>query len=182
VSGLHDLREALRAAARRDQRSRRRRRAAVAVTVLLLGGAAAAGATDLMSTGPPAPDPRPHSERYAAQHVRIVLQAQRFAVGIYSSKGGDACALAGRHVGSRLGIVEKGVFRPFAPERMGACGSPRRSWIDGITVDGRELVFGRAAPQVRWVRLGRERVRPGVGGAFLFVRDGPARSFDVRFE
>jgi hypothetical protein len=138
-----------------------------------------------MSTGAPVPDRNPGSARYGAppgRPTQIAARAQQYAVAIYTSKEGDACARAGRLRGRSLGLTENGVFRPYTPGHTGACGDPRRSWIDGVSVDGRQLVFGRAAPEVAWVRLGRERVRPGLGGAFLFVRGGPPRAFPVQFE
>jgi hypothetical protein len=188
VSALDELREGLREAARRDVeagrvRNRRRHRRATGFVILaLLGGAAAAGAADLISTGEPLREPArsPAYRPEGATDLRIALTARSggelpYGVVTYTARNGDRCALAGVIRGAHLGRMDGARFRPFASDRTGSCRSGTKLFYDFAVLGGRTLLYGRAAPSTRFVRVeGTERRAPvGPGGAFLFVFDQP---------
>jgi hypothetical protein len=186
VNALDELRESLREAARRDveadrSRHRRRRRRATGIVILaLFGGAAAAGAADLISVGEPVREPS-RSSAYrpgGATQLQIALTARSegklpYGVLTYTARNGDRCALAGVIRGAQLGLMEGGKFRPFTSDRTGACRSGTKLFNDFAVLGDRTLVYGRAAPSTRFVRVEAtdRRVRVGPGGAFLFVFD-----------
>ena len=191
------LRDQLRDAARRElaviprrRRSKRRWRGAGLVVVALLGVSVAAGATDLISVGTPLPDRSMNAPRYApggGGQVELVIKASDpdaalgWGAGIYTSKDGQDCVLAGQVRGVSLGRERDGRFRPYEKGTTGACGHLDRLpiLIDALTVRGpqpRTIVYGRARPTTRSVSLNddgkRRSMRPGPGGAFLFVVRG----------
>jgi hypothetical protein len=190
VSALEELREGLREAARRDveagrSRNRRRHRRVTGFVVLaLLGGGAAAGAADLISVGEPVREPArsPAYRPQGATHLQIALTARSggdlpYGVVTYTARNGDRCALAGVIRGAQLGIMQDGTFRPYASDRTGACRAGTKLFHDSSVLGGRTLLYGRAAPSTRFVRLeGTDRRVPvGPGGAFLFVFDEPPK-------
>ncbi|MDA0160078.1 hypothetical protein OM076_07380 [Solirubrobacter ginsenosidimutans] len=194
------IRDQLLEAARRDLAvaPRRRRfswrwRGAGLAVVALLGVSVAAGATDLISVGAPLPDGSVKVPRYAPRggsQVKLVVKAPdpdselAWGAGIYTSSGGQPCIIAGQVRGVSLGRVRDGRFRPYEQGTTGACGSLRhlRLFSDALTIretPPRTILYGRAQPSVRSVSInddGRRRsVRPGPGGAFLFVVRGLIR-------
>lgn len=200
AAGVREYGEA--AAARRTRR-RRRRRATGAVVVALLGGAAAASATGLISVGEeiapladlPADDPR-----YARLPggADLAIQADdpdrklNWGVAVYTSRDGRDCLLAGQVRGNLLGLERNGTFHPYSNLRTGACGDLKRMeqvneiwYIEGRAP--RTLVYGRTAtPDKRFgFRLkstGEERtVKPGRGGAYLFVYEGRIPGGDFEY-
>jgi hypothetical protein len=191
------VRDQLREAARRElaAHSRRRRskwhwRGAGLAVLALLGVSVAAGATDLISVGEPLPDGSVKVPRYAPAgggQVKLVIKAAdphsalAWGAGIYTSGGGQPCIIAGQVRGVSLGRVRDGRFRPYEKGTTGACGSLRhlRLFSDALTIrenPPRTILYGRAQPSVRSVSInddGRRRaMRPGPGGAFLFVVRG----------
>jgi hypothetical protein len=188
LPALAELRESLREAARRDVAARgprrRRRRGLAVLAVVLLGGTAVAGAADLISSGEPLRDERAVPQRYhpstALQlSVKAKDQPLDWGVGVYTSRNGDECALAGRLRGVTLGELRGGVFRPYPAGRPGACGrtdTPTGAFADLIRRDGRTLAYGRARPGARSVIItvdGRpHKARTGAGGAFVLVFKG----------
>jgi hypothetical protein len=191
LSALDELREGLREAASRDveanrARSRRRRWQATGLLVLaLLGGGAAATATDLISVGEPVPDAIPQGARYrpaAGERRQITVTTSAgaelpFGVAVYDATNGDRCALAGVIRGVQIGILIGDEFRPYPADRPGACRDHGRMFLDWVTVAGRALLYGRASPGTRAVRL-RETGQSfpvGADGAFLFVFDARRR-------
>jgi hypothetical protein len=199
MSALDELRENLRAAAHRDVeaehsrlRRRRKRRTTGVLAALLLGGAAAAGAAELISIGEPVRDTRRQVDKYrpppGTTGYQLAATAPSgngppFGVAVYTARNGEHCVLAGQVRGATLGVVERGVFRPYATTQAGACRAQRRSFYDERQLGGRYLVYGRANAKVRAIRVVStgKRVPPGVGGAFLFVYDAPG-DFGVIFE
>jgi hypothetical protein len=200
VSGLEQLRENLREAARRQVESDRararrvRRRASGLVALLLLGGAAAAGATNLIAVGVPARDARagdvPSQIRPASpSRLQIVVRAPGrngapgFGVGIYTARNGARCALVGHVRGIALGVVEGDVFRPYAADRAGSCRDRGRPFLDLAHFRGVTALFGRAAAGTRSVHAtihGKVHTAPiGPGGAFLLVFDGDVQPSDL---
>jgi hypothetical protein len=188
VSALDELREGLREAARRDVeagrvRNRRRHRRATGFVVLaLLGGAAAAGAADLISVGEPVREPArtPAYRPEGATDLQIALKAPSggalpYGVVTYTARNGDRCALAGVIRGAQLGTMDGARFRPFPSDRTGACRAGSKPFHEPIELGGRTLLYGRAKPSTRFVRVeGTDRkVAVGPGGAFLFVFDKP---------
>jgi hypothetical protein len=186
IPALDELRESLRDAAERDVAARaparrRRRRGLAVVVAVLLGGAAAAGAADLISAGDPVQDTRRVPARYhPSTRVQLSVQAHdtplSWGVGVYETRAGRACALAGRVRGAQLGELRDRTFRAYAPGRAGLCGNPTGTtglFGGSFERDGRTIVYGRARPGARFVVAAvdgeRHRVRTGIGGAFLFV-------------
>ncbi|HEY6887264.1 MAG TPA: hypothetical protein VI300_05765, partial [Solirubrobacter sp.] len=171
------------------RRSKWRWRGAGLVVLAALGVSVAAGATDLISVGAPLPDNSLRIPRYApggGGQVKLVLKAPdpdselAWGAGIYASGAGQPCILAGQVRGVSLGRVREGRFRPYEPGTSGACGSRHmRMFSDALTIrenPPRTILYGRAQPSVRSVSInddGRRRsMRPGPGGAFLFVIRG----------
>jgi hypothetical protein len=197
VNALDELREGLREAARKDVevarvRNRRRHRRATGFVILaLFGGAAAAGAADLISIGEPVPEKAERAPAYrpdGATNLQIALKARSggelpYGVVTYTARNGDRCALAGVIRGAQLGLIEGNEFRPYASDRTGACRGADRLVLDRAAVGEHTLVYGRAAPATRTVRVrGTDRrVAVGSGGAFLFVYDKltPATSIAI---
>jgi hypothetical protein len=196
MSAINQLREHLREAARRDieaerARTRRvRRRAAAFLAAVLLGGAAAATAADLISVGEPVPDTRQGFEQFRAVGgggVRPVVTAASgyelpFGVAIYTAKNGQRCAIAGEALGSSLGRVRDGKFRPYDQTQAGACGGGTKLFHDAIDIGDRTLVFGRAAPGAKAVTYEGTPHTPGPGGAFLFVVERVPPTYRHRVE
>jgi hypothetical protein len=188
VSALDELREGLREAARRDVdaarvRNRRRHRRTTGFVILaLLGGTAAAGAADLISIGEPVREPArsPAYRPEGATDLRIALTARSggelpYGVVTYTARNGERCALAGVLRGAQLGRMDGARFRPFSSNRTGSCRSGTKLFHDFAVLGDRTLVFGRAAPSTRFVRIEGTKRRAPVGpdGAFLFVFDQP---------
>jgi hypothetical protein len=200
MSALDELREGLREAARRDVeagrfRNRRRRRRATGFVILaLLGGGAAAGAADLISVGEPLRDPAEQTPAYrpaGARDLQIALTTPSggklpYGVVIYTARNGQRCALAGVIRGASLGLVDNGKFRPYGSGRTGSCMVGTRPFQDQIALGDRTLIYGRAAPRTRTVRLkGIPGEAPvGKGGAFLFVlgKVAPNEAFELEQE
>jgi hypothetical protein len=125
---------------------------------------------------------------------RIVVEAKDPAGGLpwaaraYTSRNGRECILAGRRRGFSLGVIKGGEFHAYAPSARGVCGELARI---GLLVSSttftephvRTIVFGRAAPGVRTVRVegpGPTRDAPvGPAGAFLLVYDGRVQTTDL---
>jgi hypothetical protein len=184
VTAVEELRERLREAARRDvaavRRRRRRRRAAAALALALIGGGAAAEATNVFESGPMAPAidglspryaPGPGNRRQITAKLRVDGVPLPLGVAVYETRDGRTCALAGVINGSSLGVLVDGTFRPYAADRVGTCNVPQRATIDSITLAGKAVLFGLAAPKTRTVALpetGAE-FRVGPDRAFLFV-------------
>jgi hypothetical protein len=104
---------------------------------------------------------------------------------IYSARNGQRCALAGVVRGAQLGRIEGGEFRPFTSDRTGACRAGTKGFHDLSVLGDRTLVYGRAAPSTRFVRVDGtdRRVAVGPGGAFLLVFDEPSQGgFRIREE
>jgi hypothetical protein len=150
------------------------------VILALLGGAAAAGAADLISVGKPVREPD-RSTAYrpeGATHLQIALTARSggelpYGVVTYTARNGDRCALAGFIRGAQLGRMQAGKFRPYASNRTGSCRAGTKLFHDFSVQGNRTLIYGRAAPGTRTVRVeGTTKSAPvGPGGAFLFVFD-----------
>ncbi len=195
MSALSELREHLREAARRDieaervRRRRLRRRSTGFLVAVLLGGAAAATAADLISVGEPVPDTRQGFEQYRPAEdggMKPVMTAVSgyelpFGVAIFTAKNGQRCAVAGEALGSSLGRVRNGTFRPYDATQAGTCRGGNRLLFDAIDIGDRTLLFGRAAPGAKTVRFEGTTRTPGPGGAFLFVlkRVPPTYRFNV---
>ena len=195
MSAVNELREYLREAARRDidaERARRRRfrrRGTVFLATVLLGGAAAATAADLFSVAEPVPDTRQGFANYRAAQaggmtpVVTALSGYElpFGVAIYTAKNGQRCAVAGEALGSSLGRVRNGKFRPYDASQAGTCRAGKRLLHDAIDIGDKTLVFGRAAPGAKVVTYEGTPTTPGRGGAFLFVvkRVPPGYTHDV---
>lgn len=193
---LIELRESFRAAAAREiareqtaaspvtQRRRRRRwlvgtgLAAVTAT----GGLAAA--TQLISTGSPREDREQKSPRYVRGGDGVIAlsapdpeQRLPWGVVVYRSPSAEQCALVGQLRGNELGLVDDGAFHAFERRTAGACGPVGRVplFFDLRYLNGRSLVYGRARRDAASVQISHEgetrSIRPGVGGAFLFVFD-----------
>lgn len=185
MSALDELREGLREAARRDveanrARNRRRHRRATGFVILaLFGGAAAAGAADLISIGAPLDDPPGRVADYrpkGATDLQIALTAPSggelpYGVVTYTGRNGDRCAMAGVIRGAQLGLMDGDTFRPYGTDRTGACREGQQQFSDVATLGSRSLLFGRAAPSTRFIRVPQlnQRIPVGQGGAFLFV-------------
>lgn len=199
---LAELRESLREAARRDvaarRPARRRRRATALLATLLLGGAAAAGAADLISAGGPVSgehEAQVPPEYHPSTRLQLAVKARDtpldWGVGVYTSTDGKQCAVVGRVRGVQLGVLDKGVFHAFPPDRAGACGIEDKGSgtvvVDVARPEGRTLVFGRTRPGARSITFridGRDYpARTGLGGAFVLVFRGELSSlgtFTVR--
>ena len=88
--------------------------------------------------------------------------------------------IAGQVRGVSLGRVRDGRFRPYQKGTTGACGGRHiRLFSDALTIredPPRTILYGRVRPSVHSVSInddGRRRsMRPGPGGAFLFVVRG----------
>jgi hypothetical protein len=117
-----------------------------------------------------------------ATHLQIALKARSgrelpFGVVIYTARNGDRCALAGFIRGAQLGRLQGGTFRPYASDRTGSCRAGTRL-VQDLSVQGdRTLLYGRAAPGTRTVRVEgtTQSAAVGPGGAFLFVFDEQPR-------
>ena len=193
---LTDLRDQFRAAAAREiakeapvtkpiWRRRPGLRALAAIMVLGAGTAGVATAVDLISVGAERRDVPERPARYAPQQgPAIALVAPDpgselpWGVADYTSPDGKSCAIAGHVRGSALGVIEAGVFRPYAPDTAGACGDIEdgRFFIDIRSFDGRTLVYGRARRDVAEVEVIHDdgqvdRAATGRGGAYLLVFD-----------
>jgi hypothetical protein len=185
MSALDELRESLREAARRDvdanrvRRRRRHRRTTAVVVLALLGGGAAAGAADLISVGKPLGDIPGRNPAYrpaGATDLQIALKASSgdvlpYGVVTYTARNGDRCAMAGVIRGAQLGLMDGATFRPYSAERTGACRTGQLQFSDLLKLGSHSLLFGRATPSTRFVRLPllNRRIAVGQGGAFLFV-------------
>lgn len=192
LPALAELRESLREAAERDvaarapaRRRRRRRRTTGLIVALLLGGAAVAGAADLISSGDPVRDELEAAGAGLRPAAGVTLSVKAadeplpWGVGIFTSKDGEECVLFGRQRGTQIGVLERGVFRPYKSDRGGACGrtdSKLGIFSDLTEREGRTLIAGRAKPGARTVVAvvdgERYTARTGVGGAFIFVFKG----------
>jgi hypothetical protein len=200
---LDAMRDQFRAAAARDiaaqaapKRSRWSRwwsgRTVFIGVVAVAGAAGLATAGDLISVGEPKPEIEGRSPRYAPSSTpQITVQAPPeagrelpFGVAVYTAKNGTNCALAGEVRGDQVGLIEGGVFRPYADNFAGACSDPEigpgvRSEIE---IDNHLLLFGRAGDEVAKVRMTRthgdeaQTVSVGGGGAYLFVFDDAAHT------
>lgn len=177
-------------AARPPKRRRRRRRGLALVIAVGLGAAAAAGAADLISTGEPVPDRSlrgPSDVPPQGQAAELVAKAPdpagktTWGVGIYTTKEGRACALAGQVRGVSLGTIRNGTFHPYERGTSGICQTERPLPLvfDRATIRGaqpRTVVFGIARDRNREVtatlRDETYTARPSRDGAFLFVFSG----------
>lgn len=193
--GLRRVGEQLHDAARREVHTTRPRRrvpqravATALVGVLVLG--AGAGAATIMGTGPFVRDHpgMPRQLKPANPGIaRLVVTVPdagaggRWGVRVYTSRSGNDCAVAGWARGSRVGIVARDRFRPYAPDVTGACGdlSNSRFFLSLLTVTRpalRTLVYGRAQRSVGRLELTDARsirfAAAGPRGAFLFVLAG----------
>jgi hypothetical protein len=201
---MEEMREHLRAAAareierreaapaapvRRRRRSRSRPRVLVITALSILGLAAAAGATvELISTGEPVPDRRLQSSTNRAVagfevDVRAPDPEARVTWGVatYKNAEGQPCAMPGMVRGQAIGRLEKGVFRPYAPNTPGICGDfAKIRLVSDLTVVRaprlRSLLYGRARPGLDRIELTYQgKPHTGVrgpGGTFLFVFSG----------
>lgn len=203
IPELRDLGEQLHDAARREiQTDRRRRRAPrrtlmtalAGVLVLAVGVAGAA----LIAVGPPLTDhlgmpqglkPATTGPTAVTLSVPDPAASERWGVRIYTSRSDLDCIVAGLERNSRIGLVERGVFRPYADDITGACGDLAQGSFYLSLVDAREpaartLVYGRAAARVKRIEInvnGAPRhTRPGPGGAFLFVLTGRHRLSELQ--
>jgi hypothetical protein len=184
-----DRREAAPAAPRRRRRSHSRRRVLVVAALTVLALAAAAGATvELISTGEPVPDRRLQSSTNRAVagfevDVRAADAEARVTWGVatYKNAEGRPCAMPGMVRGQAIGRLEKGVFRPYAPNTPGICGdfAKIRVFSDLTIVRApqlRSLLYGRARPGLDRIELTYQgKPHAGVrgpGGTFLFVFSG----------
>ena len=190
------IRDQLREAARRELPARRRRRGwrrwrgPGVVVAALLGLSVAAGATDLISVGEPLPDTTLNAPRYAPTGdgvAKLVVKAPdpdsgiAWGAGIYTSREGQECVIAGQVRGVTLGRVRDGRFRPYERGTTGACGDLSRMplFFDALRVEGsqpRTIIFGRARSSAHAISInddGRRRsARLASGGTFLFVLRG----------
>jgi hypothetical protein len=190
LPALIELRESLREAAARDvaaRKPRRRRRRGLAIfAAVLLGGAAAAGATDLISAGKPVNDEHAANPRYESSgQLQIAAKASDkplpWGVQIYTSTGGENCALVGRIRGVQLGRLDADgkTFHPYTEGQQGGCGDPDNKlgyWRDQAKGPDRTAFYGRAKPGVKRVIFEVDGkpvpVETGLGGAFLIVLRG----------
>jgi hypothetical protein len=190
LSGLDELREHLREAARRDVearrvRRRRRRRTTSVLAALVLGGAAAAGAADLISVGEPATDLRAQRNEYkppaGTLRPTILVRAKSglelpYAVGAYDARGGKRCLIAGSLLSYTLGVIDGDEFRPYRHDKVGACDRPDKQTYDTLRDHGNTLVFGRASavkPTATVIADGKRFVPPlAAERSFLLVFKG----------
>ncbi|RKQ87850.1 hypothetical protein C8N24_5882 [Solirubrobacter pauli] len=188
------IRDQLVAAAVREHetrpRPRRRWRLRVA-GVLVLGGlgvAAGAQGTGLLSEGKALDRPFPGvlegPEVRATDGPRLTITAPSpdprytFGVGVFTSRTGQDCVLAGYALGERLGLLRDGRFHPYGDDVPGMCVDLKRlpRTLDLMQVGGKTLVFGLArashTPPPPLLYDGK-RYEPKLGadGSFLFVID-----------
>ena len=192
----HDaLREQFREAARREtvpvRRTRRARRGVIVLIAAALGASAAAGAAQLISAGKPLPDTSHPGTRYKPATpgpAKLVATAPdpgaglKWGVGIYDTRDGHQCALAGQVRGASLGLVQEGTFHAYENTSTGACGRLSQGsavFYDLLVVEGaapRTIVYGRARGSERRVTVEadgkRHSTRPATGGGYLFVFEG----------
>lgn len=177
------------------ERPRRRRRttAVIAVAAVLLGATAVAEATGLLAVGEPIeslmpPKDAEHFTRYRAQDgVTVAATANDpdyrygWGVGVYTSKDGEDCAMAGNVLGNTLGSERDGRFHPYGPAVSGSCGDLGRLELmsDSLRVKGehpRTIVYGRTRDPGRRVefeyRGERRPATTGTGGGFVIVFEG----------
>lgn len=198
IPQMDEFRETLRLAARRDlaafpppepQKPRRRRRVVALGVVGLAVAASGAGAAALIGVGEPVPDQTERDAKFRPSSTTPAVDVRAgdpdfrlpWAVGVYSTRDGIKCALAGQARGNLLGRIEQGVFRPYENKTAGACHRIGASgaFSDVRFFDGppaRTLIYGRTRSNVTEVRLARTGVRAsarvGSAGSFLFVLDG----------
>jgi len=189
------VRDQLVAAAVREHQAlarprRRRRRWQVAGVLVLAGFGVAAGAqgTGLLSEGRPLDRPFPgvldDARVRAVDGPRLTATVPDpgsrypFGVGVFTSRTGLDCVLAGQALGDKLGLLRDGRFHPYGPEVPGVCVDLERipKHLDLLQLGGKTLVYGLTAPgrtpPAAMLYEGR-RYEPtlGRGGSFLFVID-----------
>jgi hypothetical protein len=197
LPALIELRESLREAAARDiaaRKPRRRRRRGIAIfAAVLLGGAAAAGAADLISSGKPVNNENAAGARYnSSGQLQIAVKAHDtplpWGVQIYTSTGGENCALVGRIRGFQLGRLDADgkTFHPYEEGHQGGCGDPNSKlgyWRDQARAPDRSVFYGRAKPGVKRVIFEvdgkRVPVETGLGGAFVIVFRGSVKAPEI---
>ena len=189
------VRDQLVAAAVREhqaERPRRRRRWHLRVAGVLglagFGVAAGAQGTGLLSEGKPLDRPFPgvldDSSVRAVDGPRLAATVPNpgsryaFGVGVFTSRTGLSCVLAGQALGDKLGIFRDDRFHPYGPDVPGVCVDLERvpRLLDLLHVGGKTLVYGLATPsRTPPPSLSYEgrRYEPtlGRGGSFLFVID-----------
>ena len=196
LPALRELGERLEAAARSEaappvpRRTPRRSRSSLVFAAFgLLVVAAAAGAAGLIAVGEPLPEIRdvpgafaPAAARTLTLRVADPAGGLPWGVAIYEGATGEPCATAGRARGNSLGEVSGGRFRPYAADRVGACGDLTREKLFYATAShpGRTLVFGRVRPGVRSLTAEGRSVELGRGGSFLLVYEGSLKLDDVQ--
>jgi len=185
------------------ERPRRRRRTTVSIAVVaaLLGATAVAEATGLLAMGEPIETLLPADESAQFDKYQppdgttLVVSAPDpnsrygWGVGVYTSREGLDCALAGQVLGSALGLERNGRFHPYGPGVIGSCGNLDRLPLmsDLVHVAGphpRTVLYGRVGTRTTPVayefRGERYAPRVGTGGAFLIVFDGVIMPADVK--
>lgn len=181
------VRDQLVAAAAREQPPRRRRpwrlRIAGVFVVAGLGAAAAAQGTGLLSEGKALDRPFPGAVEVPA--VRAVDGPQLaisvpgapygLGVGVFTSRTGQDCVLAGQTLGAKLGIVRAGRFHPYGADVPGVCIDLDRSARvqDLMHIGAQTLIYGRATTRPPPLLYAGRRYEPRLGpdGSFLFVID-----------
>ncbi len=101
-----------------------------------------------------------------------------FGVGVFTSRTGMDCVLAGQALGDKLGLFRNGRFHPYGADVPGVCVDLDRTpkMHDLLHLGDKTLVFGLATPSrtppASLIYEGR-RYEPtlGRGGSFLFVID-----------
>ncbi|MDA0174154.1 hypothetical protein OJ998_33945 [Solirubrobacter taibaiensis] len=185
------------------ERPRRRRRTTVGIAVIaaLLGATAVAEATGLLAMGEPIETLLPADESARVHKYQppdgttLVVSAPDpnsrygWGVGVYTSREGLDCALAGQVLGSALGLERDGRFHPYGPGVIGSCGNLDRLPLmsDYVHAPGphpRTILYGRVGtrpgPLVFQFKGKRYTPQVGNGGAFLLVFDGVIGPADVK--
>jgi hypothetical protein len=201
-SALKSLEQIFRAAGeekdriRRLERRRVRRRAMLATVaaVAAASGSAAIATKVLDSDDPPvrAGDaavgelaPAPADRRLALATAADPVERHGWGVRIYQGRTGETCAVAGRLLQGRLGVIQNGRFRELPAGVPGQCTDlaaehalvTARSYGAGSTAGAaRTVVYGIVDRTVTRVGIGRtasERQIPvAADGTFVYVMKG----------
>jgi hypothetical protein len=190
---LTEMKEAFRDAARREiartpAPSPPRRWSVRSGAVVIIGIAATGGlatATGLIHIGSDTSNPG-KPDRYRPRTVVSPISVTTpdpggslpWGVVTFTSRSGDACAVAGRVRSGQLGRLENGTFRAFGPHPAGACADLHRVPFVGTVTrsGGRNVIFGRARPGVVRIemQIGARKLTAATAkdGAFIVVLAG----------
>ncbi|MEA2493602.1 MAG: hypothetical protein QOJ29_1513 [Thermoleophilaceae bacterium] len=195
------LTDALQRSVDRERQKRhavgRRIRLGVAIGALLAAGTA--GALELISSGTPVKDRPDKKSVYRPDAGQPVLDVSapdlaggvKWGVATYTSRSGQACAIAGVTRLGNVGLMTDGVFHPLVKDTAGPCGNLGRQKVifSPQYFAGRHprtLVYGRVAPSVKKLVLSAApktyATYPGPRGAFLFVLNGNVKPQSFRIE